>query len=107
MPRISTHLHEEVLAQSDNSKDTGKFYKTERKNMKNVSLCTCFLMCVLHQVNNCLMIVTFMIPVDRSLADDGDWRNVCGLLCQLRNQDTTVLVLYAPQGVDLRGGGSS
>ena len=30
-----------------------------------------------------------------------------GSLCQLGNQDMAALVLYAPKGVDLRGGGSS
>ena len=30
-----------------------------------------------------------------------------GSLCQLGNQDMAALVLYAPQGVDLGGGGSS
>ena len=29
-----------------------------------------------------------------------------GSLCQLGNQDMAALVLYAPQGVDLRGGGA-
>ena len=40
------------------------------------------------------------------MAIGGTYAFQIGSLCQLGNQDMAALVLYAPQGVDLREGGS-